>query len=223
MYRNKPNLNPDGSVPGSYYDADYYENGAKSGKMSYNGNSYENNPELCKYWAKDAFTRWGPFKRYLELGCGRGWAIWGLMLQPDLGIEEMLGIDISEYAISTAVNDIHRYLRVGDISNLGFLEDGSFDLVFSNDVLEHLTPDQLTRCLTHCKRISNRVVHLISIGDGVDLPFGDAPANQDQSHVTIRSRDWWETLFRQIFDEKEWRIFIISHGSTIEVDCTKRG
>ena len=48
-FTNKPILNLDGSVPASYFDEDYWERGAESGKGSYNGNDYSDNVEACKH------------------------------------------------------------------------------------------------------------------------------------------------------------------------------
>ncbi len=224
QYTNKPILNPDGSVPGSYYDADYFEKGAESGKGSYNGNDYSTQLPLCQHWARDTFERWGPFKTYLELGCGRGWAIWGFLALPELGIEP-LGIDISTYAVQTALERVRPYLIEHDASDLSFLSDGSADLIFSNDFMEHLTPAQAECCLRECKRVARkRIVHLISIADGADLPDGEVPPDQDQSHVNLKSVGWWAALFGKVFNpdfESPWIVSGLPHGRTIEMDVRR--
>ena len=226
VFTNKPVLNADGSVPADFYDRDYWEDGAKSGKGSYNGNDYADNVEACKTWAMDMYNRWGPFKRVLELGCGRGWNIYGFLNLPELGVEAV-GIDISQYAIETAHPDVKPFLLRHDISDLEPWADGSFDLMFSNDVLEHLTLVQLEKCLSNCRRVAkSRVVHLVSIGQGIDMPFGSAPPDQDQSHVTMKSRFWWQAMFSEMFMKKSngpgaWWIGTIDHGSTIEFDMRR--
>jgi len=220
-YTNKPVLNSDGSVPANFYDYDYWERGDESGRGSYNGNDYSNNLAACQSWARDTWNRWGPFKSYLELGCGRGWAIWGFLNLPDLAVIP-LGIDHSHYAVSTAHPDVQPYLIEQDISDLYALGDNTQDLIFSNDVLEHLTPVQVRSCLEHCRRVATtRIVHLISIGDGIDLPDGQVPSDQDQSHVNLKSVTWWVNMFKEVFGddlETGWKLYMVPHGRTIEVD-----
>lgn len=221
-FTNKPKLNSDGSVPADYYNFDYWEKGAESGKGSYNGNDYFDNVEACKIWSRDCYNRWGPFTSFLELGCGRGWNIYGFLAQPELGITKMLGVDHSHYAVTTAAETVRPYLKENSIADLSFIEDKAFELIFSNDVLEHLTPSQALSCLTHCKRISSkRVAHLISIADGQDLPDGVVPNDQDQSHVNLKSADWWKQMFRVVFHHSGWELLTRDHGRTIEFDVRR--
>lgn len=224
VFNNRPVLNPDGSVPATFYDSEYWETGAKSGKGSYNGNDYSTQLEACKYWATDTWNRWGPFENYLELGCGRGWAIWGFLNLPELKVKPV-GVDFSHYAVTTAHEEVRPYLVEHDASDLSLLDDESADLIFSNDFLEHLTPEQAERCLRHCERISRkRIVHLISIGDGVDVFSGIAPEDQDQSHVNLKSLVWWGALFAKVFSPEDatgWKVFVTPNGRTIEMDVRK--
>lgn len=221
----KVKLNEDGTVPGAWYDSDYWENGAASGKMSYNGNEYRDNPAACKIWAMDTYDRWGPFKSYLELGCGRGWALWGMMLLPELRIERIQGVDISTYAVGTALEQVRPFIQIGDISQLDQLSaitNRTWDLIFSNDVLEHLTFNQAQSCLRRCRDIGKRVVHLISIGDGVNVPDGVVPEDQDQSHILLKSKSWWTSLIIDTFPNSiGWNVTIVDRGRTIEADIRK--
>jgi len=219
-------LNLDGSVPSEFYNEDYWEHGDASGRGSYNGNAYDDNVAACGAWALDMYIRWGPFKRVLELGCGRGWNIYGFLNMSDLDVTAF-GIDISHYAVETAHDSVKPFLIEGDICNiLATREDSSWDLVFSNDVLEHLTLVQLEKCLYECRRVAKqRVVNLVSIGKDVDLPFGTAPLDQDQSHVTMKSKAWWQELFSEMFVRQvghgQWTSHVIAHGSTVEFDMRR--
>lgn len=220
-FDNKPALLADGSVPADYYDENYWERGAESGKGSYNGNAYSDQLDLCKHWAKDTYDKYGPFKTYLELGCGRGWAILGFLNMPELVVKP-LGIDISHYAIMTAHPDVRRCLLEHDISDLQFLVDSSVDFIFSNDVLEHLTIIQIYKCLLHCARIAkHRIVHLVSIGDGVDHN-GVVPNDQDQSHINMRPVLWWADIFMSVFSSDDWLVEYTQRDRTIDFIVTKR-
>ena len=221
VFTNRPKFNANGSVPQEYYDADYWEKGAESGKGSYNGNAYETQLELCKVWAQDCYNRWGPFKDFLELGCGRGWNIWAYLHMPLLGINPR-GVDLSHYAVTTAVEEVRPYITEHDASDLSFLGDLSYDTIFSNDFLEHLTPEQAERCLQHCNRISRHIVaHLISIGDGHDHEVGAYMPEQDQSHVTMKGVDWWLNMFNRVFNQTDWLLSIKHHGTTVEIVATR--
>ncbi len=218
VFDNKPVLLADGSVPAGFYDRDYWEAGAESGKGSYNGNSYDDQLDLCKYWAQDTYDKYGPFDSYLELGCGRGWAIWGFDHLTDLNIVAH-GVDISHYAIETS--RVRDQITEHDIADLSFIDDSSVDFIFSNDVLEHLTVDQIKGCLLHCARIAKkRIVHLVSIGDGVDYN-GVVPSDQDQSHITLMSRDWWADVFVLAFPSDMWAVVSTQRDRTVDFVVTR--
>lgn len=222
-FTNRPVLKADGSVPAEFYDEDYWERGAESGKGSYNTNVHP--LEACKYWAQDTYNRWGPFKTYLELGCGRGWALYGFLNLPEIAVEPQ-GVDLSHYAVTTAHEQVRPYLVEASVAYLDFIADQSKDLIFSNDLMEHLTVGQIEQCLSHCRRIAKkRVVHLVSVGDDVDLPFGQIPSDQDQSHVTMRSKRWWRDIFDEVFIRQNsygrCDVMLIDHGRTIEMDVRR--
>ena len=85
-----------------------------------------------------ALDRCGPVAggRALDVGCGTG--RWSRRLR-DHGMH-VIGIDISEDAINHNRDTISGVdFEIGDVSHLEF-EDGSFDLVASVTVVQHLTP-----------------------------------------------------------------------------------
>jgi SAM-dependent methyltransferase len=74
----------------------------------------------------------------LDVGCGNGANL--LALQTALGIEDMMGIDLSEAAVEVASKRLRGEFRVLDIEVEPPL-DRQFDLVLSNQVIEHLHDD----------------------------------------------------------------------------------
>ena len=147
---------------------------------------------------------------------------------PELGLKfdegKVKGIDFSHYAVTTAHEEVRPHLVEADIAELDFIPDKSYDLIFSNDVLEHLTEGQIRSCLLHCQRIAKkRIVHLISIGDGANMPLGVIPEDQDQSHITLRSYQWWVGAFHNIFDDVKTKLIKVEpHGRTIEIVVDRR-
>ena len=67
-------------------------------------------------------------QRVLDLGCGKGYMVYDLQQAvPGLVVE---GIDISDYAVINAKEELRGRLQVGDATSLPFSAD-SFDFVFS--------------------------------------------------------------------------------------------
>ena len=56
------------------------------------------------------------------------------LLEPGL---EINGFDISDYAITNAVPEVKKFLKIGNAKSLPY-EDNSFDLVIFTEILEHL-------------------------------------------------------------------------------------
>jgi ubiquinone/menaquinone biosynthesis C-methylase UbiE len=84
----------------------------------------------------------------LDVGCGDG-AITNAL--PD--DREVVGLDPSEAALA----HVRRPTRKGNIEALPF-EDGAFDLVMANDVLEHIRPEDYATALAELHRVAGRYV-----------------------------------------------------------------
>lgn len=88
--------------------------------------------------------------RILDVGCGKAHLLYEIT-QVVPGIE-VVGIDISEYALRTAKEEVRPYLRLGDARDLPF-EDHSFDFVFSLATLHNLNIDQLSGAISEIVRV----------------------------------------------------------------------
>lgn len=84
----------------------------------------------------------------LDVGCGDGFIT--NALPPALRV---VGLDISPEAL----RHVTRQTQVGSITDLPF-EDGAFDLVMTNDVLEHLAEEAYPRALSELQRVAGRYV-----------------------------------------------------------------
>jgi SAM-dependent methyltransferase len=91
--------------------------------------------------------------RILDVGCGKGFLLYDFT-QAVPGIE-VCGLDISEYAIEHAKEEVKPQLRVGRAQSLPFA-DGSFDLVLSINTLHNLYCYDLDQALREMQRVGRR-------------------------------------------------------------------
>ncbi len=89
----------------------------------------------------------------LDASCGLGYG--AAILCEGTGVARVIGVDISRYAVEYAEASYgvpgRVSFRLGDATDLGFLDDGSVDLVVSFETLEHLREPQ--RLLAEARRV----------------------------------------------------------------------
>ena len=94
-------------------------------------------------------------KRVLDAGCGPGGKT---LYYASLGCSSILGVDIDPVRIGHARDFLAAHptpkvtFQVGDLSRLDLPED-HFDVIFLNDVFEHVDRPLLERVLTELKRV----------------------------------------------------------------------
>lgn len=107
-------------------------------------------------WVTQRFPIQG--KKVLEIGCAKGYVVEALR---DFGVDAY-GIDVSEYAISCAREDIKPYLRVGDIRTaLKDYKRNEFDVLFSRWTLECIADADLPELIADMNRIAKVQIHAI--------------------------------------------------------------
>lgn len=90
-------------------------------------------------------------QRILDVGCGKAHLLYELMkIVPGI---EVVGVDISDYAITHTIEEIQPFLLKGEAQNLQF-EDDSFDLVISLNALHNLRVYDLKKAIQDIERIS---------------------------------------------------------------------
>lgn len=91
-----------------------------------------------------------PGLRVLDAGCGTGgFLAWLAGRAPSA---RLAGVDVSDEALALARRQVPAArLKPASVEELPF-DDGSFDLVAANDVLQHLTEDGLARGLRELRR-----------------------------------------------------------------------
>lgn len=94
-----------------------------------------------------------PGDRILDVGCGKGFLLYDFTLVVP-GVE-LYGIDVSEYAIEHAKEEIKDRLRVGNATSLPY-PDKYFDLVYSINTLHTLHNYDLDKSLREIERVGKR-------------------------------------------------------------------
>ncbi len=89
----------------------------------------------------------------LDIGCGKGFLLHEMsLLVPGL---EVFGLDVSDYAIANAKEEIKDRVQIGNAISLPF-PDKHFDLVFSLTTLHNLHNYDLDRALREMERVGKR-------------------------------------------------------------------
>ena len=88
--------------------------------------------------------------RILDVGCGKGFLLYEFT-QVVPGIE-VVGLDVSEYAINNSKEEIRPFLQVGNAARLPY-QDKTFDLVYSLNVLHNLYNFELWSAIKEIERV----------------------------------------------------------------------
>jgi ubiquinone/menaquinone biosynthesis C-methylase UbiE len=89
-------------------------------------------------------------ERVLDIGCGKAYLLYELaQVVPGL---DVVGLDISEYGIANAKEEMRPFLKVGNCTSLPW-PDGHFDFVFSINTFHNLYNFQLFAALKEMQRV----------------------------------------------------------------------
>lgn len=92
-----------------------------------------------------------PGQSVLDVGCGKAYLLYEISkLVPNLIVK---GIDISQYALQNAKEEIKDNLQYGEAQNIPF-EDNTFDLVISLTTLHNLKVFDLKKAIQEIERVS---------------------------------------------------------------------
>jgi len=95
--------------------------------------------------------------RILDVGCAKGFLLHDFR-QVVPGVR-VVGVDISEYAIVHAMDDVGPFLVLGTADALPFA-DGAFDLVVSINTVHNLERPRCVQALRELMRVSRRSAYL---------------------------------------------------------------
>lgn len=162
------------------------------GKRDYGYGGFKYNP---KYWTgvvKDFknYYNLNSDSKILDVGCAKGFMVYDFkLLLPDADI---LGIDISNYAIQNSKEEIRGNLKVGCASELPY-EDNYFDLVISINTIHNLDNVKCGKAISEINRVSKKNSYITV----------DAYRSEVEK---IRMYDWNLTA-KTIMSTDEWKVF----------------
>ena len=133
----------------------------------------------------------------LDIGCAKGFMIYDMQLLIQ-GLQ-VSGIDISEYAIDNAKEEVKNFCKVANATDLPFA-DKSIDVSISITTLHNLEEKELVRALLEIERVTKR-------GSFITL---DAYRNNEE-----RDRmEAWNLTAKTVMHVDEWRQFFNDIGYT---------
>lgn len=136
------------------YGFDYWDGDRKFG---YGGYKYDGRwQKVAKMMADHYGIKSGD--RILDVGCGKGYLLYDFtQVIPGVRVS---GVDISEYAVNNAKEEIRSCLKVGSAVSLPY-EDKSFDLVISLTTLHNLCCYDMVAALKEIERVSRKNKYLV--------------------------------------------------------------
>ena len=135
--------------------------------------------------------------RVLDVGCGKGFMLYDFM-RLIKGIT-VAGIDVSEYAIANAKDEVKPFVKLGDARELPF-DDDSFDLVISITTVHNLEREGCKKALQEIERVSSN-------GKFITV---DAYFNDDEK----KRMDMWNLTALTYMHTDEWNDFFQEAGYT---------
>ncbi len=128
--------------------------------------------------------------RILDVGCGKAFLLYEFT-QVVPGIE-VVGLDISSYAIENAKEEVRPFLQVGHANHLPF-KDASFDLVFTLNTLHNLHCYDLDKALREIERVGKKNKYIVvesyrTEEEKANLLYWQLTC---ESFCTPEEWDWW--------------------------------
>ena len=133
----------------------------------------------------------------LDVGCAKGFMLHDLVeLIPDITVR---GVDVSDYAIAHAMDDIKSRVQVADARELPFA-DNSFDVVIAINTIHNLDREDCAQALLEIERVSRK-------GSFITV---DAYRNESERERMFA----WNLTAKTIMSVDEWVAFFEEVGYT---------
>jgi len=175
-------------IPGEWYDQDYFENGLKSNWGQ--GYSWTIFSSLFKETAEFMTEFFAEAESFLDIGCAKGFLVRALR---ETG-RESFGFDHSRWAIDRADESAKPFLRLAGVDEVSF--DRQFDVLLAFSILESLTEEQVHRFLSRARGWTRQAIFatITTLTEPAECSSMNS-CDRDLSHITMRSREWWQEAF----------------------------
>ncbi|MBU1109672.1 MAG: class I SAM-dependent methyltransferase [Candidatus Riflebacteria bacterium] len=138
-----------------------------------------------------------PKSSVLDVGCGKGFMLHDLSeLIPGIQVQ---GIDVSEYAIANAIDDMKPFVQVADARKLPF-PDKSFDVVIAINTIHNLELEECAQALREIERVSR----------GKSFVTVDAYRNEEEKVLM----EAWNLTAKTMMHVDDWKKFFCEAGYT---------
>lgn len=127
-------------------------------------------------------------QRILDVGCGKAFLLYELM-QAAPGLE-VAGIDVSEYGLANAKEEVRPFLQKAGASALPF-PDGHFDFVLSLNTLHNLYIDELFASVREIQRVGRSASKYILV---------ESYRNEKEKANLL----YWQLTCEAFFTPREW-------------------
>ena len=140
----------------------------------------------------------------LDVGCGKGFMLCDISeLIPGIKVK---GIDISEYAIENAMEEMKPHIQVANALDLPF-EDNSFDVVISINTIHNLARDECSMALKEVQRVSKEG-SFVTLDAYNNLQEKELMKAWNLTAKTMMHVDEWKLFFKEVSYDGDYYWFI---------------
>ena len=176
------------------FGKDFFDGDRKNGYGGFFYNSRFWQPVISTFQEHFGLTK---ESSVLDVGCAKGFMLHDMAeLIPGIIVK---GIDISQYAIDNAIEDMKGHVQTGDARELPF-EDNSFDVVISVTTVHNFDRKECIQALQEIERVSQ----------GKSFITVDAYRN-DEEKVAMNA---WNLTAKTILHVEEWKELFKEAGYT---------
>ena len=176
------------------FDFEYWDGDRKFG---YGGYKYDGRwRAVAEAMAKHYQLKSGD--KILDVGCGKGFLLYEFT-QVVPGVE-VVGIDVSEYALENAKEEVKPFLSLGNAKLLPYADD-YFDLVISINTLHNLYCYDLETALSEIERVGKGVKKYVCM---------DSYRNEVEKTNLL----YWQLTCECFFTPQEWEWWFKKSGYT---------
>ena len=181
------------AIVAKQFGKDYWDGDRKYG---YGGYHYDGRwlpiaQEMAKHYGIK------PGDKILDVGCGKGFLLYEFT-QAVPGVE-VAGIDISEYGIANAKEEIRSSVQVGNAISLPY-EDNYFDFVVSLGTMHNLPNYDARAALQEIERVGKDKKHIM--------------VESFRNESEMANLLYWQLTCRSFYSPQEWEWFMKESGYT---------